>query len=476
MFTTKTDKNSNFSTSSLRHASNDFFRPHPKKINFAIFSAMPEELDFFQNTFSQNKYETVRVHEFEFKIYEYHNKRILIVHTGLGTTFAASIMTLIHHHFCPEYILLSGTAGSIKSELQIRDVVIVEKAFEAEIQGVFKLLKNTPFESCLTHPLKNQRFPQVYSADEELLQIAKNVNFSDIRIHQGTVVSSNAFPAPKELFEKIKNENPYCIDMETSAFYQIAWLLKARVIAIRGISNALNHDGTDDNVHESDVKGSAEAAAKVLLKILDTLLLKYDGPELQDSEMKLEAVNEVKELVKRFNLQPHPEGGYYARTFQSKDTVKSADKDRYDDEYRKAGTSIYYLLKNNDFSAWHSLKSDELWHYYTGCPIKIYVLDKEGNLTMHLLGNPLNNQDATFQVAIPAGNWFAAEIIDKTSYCLVGCTVNPGFEFRDFKLADRDALSKEFPQHSSLIRQFTRDFNHELNFVNTQGIGKKCGI
>lgn len=446
--------------------SSSFFKSHPKKIYCAIFSAMPEELEFFQKTFAQTKTETIQVQGFEFKIYEYNNKRILVAYTGLGTTFAASIATLIYHHFSPEYILLSGTAGGIKSGLKLRDVVIVENAFEAEIQGAFKLLKNTPFESALIHPLNNQCFPQIYSADEELLQIASNIDFSGITAHKGTVVSSNAFPAPQELFDNIKNQNPCSIDMETSAFYQIAWLFKARVLAIRGISNILNHDGTDDKVHESDLKGAAEAAAKVVLKILDALVLKYRFDLLQDSEMKLEAMNEVKELIKRFNLQPHPEGGYYACNFKSKDTVQSTDKDRYNDENRSAGTSIYYLLQGHSFSAWHSLNSDELWHHYTGSSLKIHVIDKQGNLTTHLLGNPLENPDASFQVAIIAGNWFAAEIIDKTSYSLVGCTVNPGFEFKDFKLADRETLSAEFPQHTAIITQFSRLYEAKPSSVS----------
>jgi len=405
---------------------------------------MPEELEFFQKTFAQAKTETIMLQGFEFKLYEYNGKRILVAYTGLGTTFAASVATLIHHHFSPEFILLSGTAGGVKSELKLRDVVIVEKAFEAEIQGAFQLLKNTPFESCLTHPLKNQCFPQIYSADEELLQIASSIDFLGLKVHKGTVVSSNTFPAPPELFHKIKNENPYSIDMETSAFYQIAWLLKARALAIRGISNELNPDGTDDKVHESDVKGSAEAAAKA--------------------------------LVKRFKLLPHPEGGYYARTFQSTDVIKSMDKDRYNDESRSAGTSIYYLLQGHDFSAWHCLKSDELWHFYTGSSVKIYVIDKQGNLTTHCLGNHLEDSENSFQIAITAGDWFAAEVVDKTSYSLVGCTVNPGFDFKDFKLADREALSEEFPQHRALITKFSRVSNKNTFEINESSIGQRSRL
>ena len=273
------------SSDQLPSSTTGFFKKNHQKIDFSILSAMPEELEYFQSIFQKDTCNSYLVNGLEFKVYEYKNKKILLANTGLGTTFAASVLTLIHHHFHPSYIFFSGTAGGINHSLKLRDVIIVEKAFEAEIQGAFELLPNTPFEGCLTHPLKQQAFPPIYSADAELLNIASNVSSTDSSIYTGTVVSSNAFPAPQELFDRIKSADPYSIDMETSAIYQVAWLLKLRVIAVRGISNILKHNGTDDKVHESDVRGSSEAAAKVVLKIVDAIVLKYDAEQPLESSI-----------------------------------------------------------------------------------------------------------------------------------------------------------------------------------------------
>ena len=90
-----------------------------------------------------------------------------------------------------------------------------------------------------------------------------------------------------------------------------------------------------------------------------------------------------------------------------------SDNIHYDNEMRCAGTSIYYLLRGNDFSAWHRIKSDEIWHHYKGSTVKIHVINKEGNLSTHLLGDSIKNQAAVFQVVIKAGCWFSAEIEDK---------------------------------------------------------------
>lgn len=419
------------------------------KIDYAIISAMPEELEFFAKEFSDIKYTDVEIGEFSFRVYDYNHSKVLIAYSGIGTVFAANMMTLIYSCFNPEYYLISGTAGGIKNGLKLRDVVVAATAFEAEMHGLFSQVKNTPFESCLEHPMKHQHFPDCYSADPELLAICDSLSLD---FHKGTVVSSNAFPAPKELFEEIKFLDPYSIDMETSAFYQIAWLLNLKVLAVRGISNILNTDGSDEKVHESDVRGSSQAAAAVLLAVLNkSISLKYQSKSDQKA-----LHNDALELIKMYNLKPHPEGGYYARTYASADTVLPSDGERYNHETRNAGSAIYYLLNNNDFSSWHTMKSDELWHFYKGSPLNIHVIDKNGKFSTHLLGDPFKTPNAAFQVCVPAGNYFAAENVDKNSYSLIGCTVSPGFEFKDWKLSDRTELINFFPQHKEIIERFSR--------------------
>jgi len=241
-------------------------------IDYAIFSAIPSELKFLRQHFLPYQYTNLKIENFNIKVFQYKNKKILFASTGIGTTFASSIVTLIHNYFHPTYMFFIGTAGGIKQGLKLKDVVIASRAFEAEIQEAFSLLKGTPFEEGLKHPLKKQMSFPIYDADQDLLNVARMINFSHRHIYFGTVVTTNTFPSPKESFEKIKNKNPLSIDMETSAFYQIAWLLKIKALAIRGISNLLDRDGTDEKTNESDVYGSTQSAGEVLLQILELLI------------------------------------------------------------------------------------------------------------------------------------------------------------------------------------------------------------
>lgn len=157
-------------------------------------------------------------------------------------------------------------------------------------------------------------------------------------------------------------------------------------------------------------------------------------------------------LIDRFKLQPHPEGGFYRETFRSEDRIT-----RDSSELRSASTAIYYMLCDNAYSAWHRIRSDELWHFYAGDPILIHVIDGEGALQTHRLGNALVDSSADFQAIVQAGNWFAAELLNAISvdgadgYALAGCTVAPGFEFSEFELADTKRLSETYPAHAALI-------------------------
>jgi predicted cupin superfamily sugar epimerase len=153
-----------------------------------------------------------------------------------------------------------------------------------------------------------------------------------------------------------------------------------------------------------------------------------------------------KSWIKRLGLKKHPEGGYYKETYRS-DIEVDAPAGR-----RNAGTAIYYLLERGQFSAFHRIKSDEVWHFYAGSPLVLYVIDLQGRMKEITLGRP--GRSSVPQAVVRAGCWFAAA--PKGRYSLVGCTVAPGFDFRDFEMAERNELVLLYPKHSKVISRYTR--------------------
>jgi uncharacterized protein len=162
---------------------------------------------------------------------------------------------------------------------------------------------------------------------------------------------------------------------------------------------------------------------------------------MQDSRI------DSRDLIARLKLEPHPEGGYFRETYRDDKTVHRAGSDLP----LAASTAIYFLLCDGAHSAWHRIRSDEVWHFHAGDPIHVHVIDAQGTLVTHRLGNALVDHDVVFQAVVKAGDWFAAECADPAGAALVGCTVAPGFEFSEFEMAQRGALEARYPQHRELI-------------------------
>jgi predicted cupin superfamily sugar epimerase len=154
----------------------------------------------------------------------------------------------------------------------------------------------------------------------------------------------------------------------------------------------------------------------------------------------------VDELVRALGLQPHPEGGYYRETYRAQARVETPRG------ARAAGTAIYYLLPRGEFAAWHQVALDEVWHFYDGAPLTLYLLSEQG-LESVMLGRDVVRGERP-QVIIPAGVLQAA--VPRGDYTLVGCTVAPGFDFADWEMPARDTLLARYPEHAELFRQLTR--------------------
>lgn len=165
--------------------------------------------------------------------------------------------------------------------------------------------------------------------------------------------------------------------------------------------------------------------------------------------------NRVKLLVEKLDLQEHVEGGFYKETYRSKGIIRKESATENFDGDRNYSTGIYFLLTSENFSAFHRIKQDEMWHFYEGAPLTIHMINEEGAYSFHRLGLDLENHEEP-QFTVPKNVWFASEVEDPNTYCLTGCTVSPGFDFNDFELAERKKLIEAYPNYKEVIHRLTR--------------------
>ncbi len=155
---------------------------------------------------------------------------------------------------------------------------------------------------------------------------------------------------------------------------------------------------------------------------------------------------QVKEsIIQKLKLEPHIEGGYFKRTFESPIHTQAN---------QAAMSSIFYMLTNEmPIGYLHKNKSDIIHFFHSGSPIKYYIVDAEGTLSIKILGPDLH-QGHQFQLMVKGGDWKASQLIQEGNslkdFGLISEAVCPGFEYKDMQLATIETLVKRYP---SLVKQ-----------------------
>ncbi len=162
----------------------------------------------------------------------------------------------------------------------------------------------------------------------------------------------------------------------------------------------------------------------------------------------------INDIIEKFDLNRHPEGGYFKETYRSSGSIANENLSTYFTGDRNYSTGIYFLLTSDSFSAFHKINQDEMWHFYLGTTLKLHMISPKGEYSYVLIGNKIIDNEVP-QFVVPAQYWFAAEVLEKNSYAFTGCTVAPGFDFKDFVLPKRKELVDLFPQHEEIITRLT---------------------
>jgi uncharacterized protein len=152
--------------------------------------------------------------------------------------------------------------------------------------------------------------------------------------------------------------------------------------------------------------------------------------------------DEVKRVL---GLAPHPrEGGWYVRTWEAGEWVDVAQG------VRRTSTAIYYLLEPGTFSEMHLLLSDEVFHHYMGGAVEMLQLLADGTSLRVVIGSDLEAGERP-QVVVERGVWQGCRLVVEEGWCLLGCTVSPGFEFEDYRSGRAEELVAGWPGEREMI-------------------------
>lgn len=148
------------------------------------------------------------------------------------------------------------------------------------------------------------------------------------------------------------------------------------------------------------------------------------------------------DVIKQLNLVPLPEeGGFFRETYRHPDC-----------------TAIYYLISPDSFSGLHWVDQEEIFHFYAGAPVEMFQIDKNGEGKKIIIGNDIFHGHHP-QVIVPGGTWQGTRLLNShpNSWALLGCTVAPAFEYKNFHIETRATLQQKYPHLSKDIERFTSE-------------------
>ena len=160
-------------------------------------------------------------------------------------------------------------------------------------------------------------------------------------------------------------------------------------------------------------------------------------------------------IIERLGLMPVPEeGGYYRETYRSAEKIPHGALPAHYTAERDFSSAIYYLITADSFSALHRLKTDEIFHFYLGDPVLMLKLHPDGRGETITLGNDLAEGHQP-QCIVTGGTWQGMKLLDGGRFALMGTTMAPAFDFRDFEKGKRSVLIEKYPGYAQLIESLT---------------------
>lgn len=164
------------------------------------------------------------------------------------------------------------------------------------------------------------------------------------------------------------------------------------------------------------------------------------------------------EIAALLGLEPLPvEGGLFKRTYCADEILQAEGLPQRYKSSRPTSTAIYYLLTDDpdSFSALHKLRSDEVYHFYLGDPVELFLINQPGELQQIILGQDLLSGQQV-QHVVPRDVWQASRLVAGGSYALLGTTMAPGYEAADYIHADAGTIRQVCPDKTEMLLKLIR--------------------
>jgi uncharacterized protein len=173
-------------------------------------------------------------------------------------------------------------------------------------------------------------------------------------------------------------------------------------------------------------------------------LQKSDGDPMTDQL----GPNEILDLL---NLEPNATCGFVRTTFVSKQTLAAGALPSPFAAARPIGSALYFMVTRSAPVRLHRISNDQLYHYYLGDPLEVFMLLADGSAERVIVGPDLRNRQHV-QLVIPGNTFHTARLVGSGQWFLGASTEWPGVVPTDVEIGNLDLLAEKYPGVATYLR------------------------
>ena len=225
-----------------------------------IIAAMEEEMEALGDLMESR--ETVRRAGLDFYRGEMAGQRAVVVCSGIGKVNAAMAAQLMIDLFRAEKLINTGVAGGLDPALCVGDIVLSTDALQYDVDV-----------TAFGYPRGQIPRMEVYAfpTDETLRKLTVSLSKELLppeTVHQGRIVSGDAFVSEKERKEELfRVFQGSCVEMEGAAIAQVAYKNRIPCLILRSISD--NADGSAAGDYDRFKQEAIHRTVKILTALME---------------------------------------------------------------------------------------------------------------------------------------------------------------------------------------------------------------
>lgn len=152
---------------------------------------------------------------------------------------------------------------------------------------------------------------------------------------------------------------------------------------------------------------------------------------------------DAEEICHLLALEPNATCGYVRLSYASARAIAAGGLPAPFAEGRPLGSALYFMVTPSAPVRLHRIRNDQLYHYYLGDPLEVFLLRGDGRAERVIVGPDLRHGQRV-QLLIPGDTFHTARLLGNR--CFLGASTEwPGVVPADVEIGELDLFVKAYP-------------------------------